>query len=206
MADFSIPAVSFEHPHTTELIIKRSRFLAQAVHAPSLNQGRAFVESLRLKYPEANHHCWACLGGVPGDTGQAAASDDGEPHGTAGKPMLQILLHSEIGEICVVVTRWFGGIKLGTGGLVRAYQDSVRQNLESLPLKAKRVLVQLGFIISYQEQSKVERLIKAMSGDILQLDYSSHVAMEVALDQEKQETFVQQLQDITNGRIQVKLI
>ena len=206
MASFSIPCATFTDPYCTEFIIRRSRFLAQAVHAPSLSEGRAFVDLMRIKHADANHNCWACVGGAPGDTGQAAASDDGEPHGTAGKPMLQILLHSGIGEICIVVTRWFGGIKLGTGGLVRAYQDAVRQNLEQLPLQAKRSLIQLSFIIAYQDRVSVERLVESLQGNITKLDYTSQINMQVALDQENQDVFIAGLRDITNGKAQVQLL
>ena len=129
MTRYPIPAAGPDRPHRTELLIRRSRFLAQCAHTPGPEAARAFVESIRRANADATHNCWAYAAGAPGQTARIGSSDDGEPHGTAGRPMLQVLLHCGIGEICVVVTRWFGGVKLGTGGLVRAYQDSVRENL-----------------------------------------------------------------------------
>ncbi len=159
-------------PHRTELIIKRSRFITQSAHVDSLEDGRRFVERVRRAYSDANHNCWACVGAKAGDAGHAASSDDGEPSGTAGKPMLQILLHSGLGEICLVVTRYFGGIKLGTGGLVRAYQDCVRQNLESLPHTEKRVLTALSFEIDYNCLESVQRMLGEEGGEIHALSLS----------------------------------
>ncbi|MBQ7739348.1 MAG: YigZ family protein [Desulfovibrionaceae bacterium] len=206
MADFAIPNSTFDHPHETELVIRRSRFLTSTVHVESLAQGRSFVDLLRQKYNDANHNCWACVGGVAGDSGQAAASDDGEPHGTAGKPMLQVLIHSGIGEVCVVVTRWFGGVKLGTGGLVRAYQDSVRENLATLPTKPKRILLKLKFTINYPERTVTERLLAAHEAEILHLDYGSEITFKIALANEEYDNFNQEMANLTNGRVKIDLI
>ena len=102
-----------------------------------MEAARAFVEQIRTKHADATHNCWAFVTGAPGHSGQVGFSDDGEPHGTAGRPMLQVLLHCGVGEITMVVTRWFGGVKLGTGGLVRAYQDSVRSGRPGTHLPAR---------------------------------------------------------------------
>ena len=206
MADFSIPSATFDHPHETELIIRRSRFLTSTVHVESLAHGRSFVDRLRQKYADANHNCWACVGGVAGDAGQAAASDDGEPHGTAGKPMLQVLLHSGLGEVCVVVTRWFGGVKLGTGGLVRAYQDSVRENLATLPIKPKRILVKVQFSITYAERTITERLLASHEAEILNFAYGSDITCQVALAEEECAAFQQEMADLTNGRVKLQIL
>ena len=137
MSRFPIPAADAAAPFQTEIIIRRSRFLTHCAHTPGMEAARAFVEQIRTKHADATHNCWAFVAGAPGHSGQVGFSDDGEPHGTAGRPMLQVLLHCGVGEITMVVTRWFGGVKLGTGGLVRAYQDSVRENLATLPLAEK---------------------------------------------------------------------
>ena len=113
MTRYPIPAAGPDRPHRTELLIRRSRFLAQCAHTPGPEAARAFVESIRRANADATHNCWAYAAGAPGQTARIGSSDDGEPHGTAGRPMLQVLLHCGIGEICVVVTRWFGGVKLG---------------------------------------------------------------------------------------------
>lgn len=118
-ARFSIPAVGPDNPHRTEAVIRRSRFLAQGCHCVSRADAIKFVDAIRAVNPDATHNCWAYQAGAPGDTAAIGSSDDGEPRGTAGRPMLNALLHSGIGQICVVVSRWFGGVKLGVGGLAR---------------------------------------------------------------------------------------
>ena len=149
MSRFPIPAADAAAPFQTEIIIRRSRFLTHCAHTPGMEAARAFVEQIRTKHADATHNCWAFVAGAPGHSGQVGFSDDGEPHGTAGRPMLQVLLHCGVGEITMVVTRWFGGVKLGTGGLVRAYQDSVRENLATLPLAEKVPTVELDVQLDY---------------------------------------------------------
>lgn len=132
---YPVPQATWDSPYVTELVVRKSRFLTQVCHCSTNAACRDFITSIRGKYPDASHNCWAYVSGSPGAAGTTGYSDDGEPHGTAGKPMLTVLQNSGIGEICAVVTRWFGGIKLGTGGLARAYQTSVKENLATLPLK-----------------------------------------------------------------------
>ena len=147
---YSIPATGREKPHITELVIKKSRFVTQASHCVSAEDARGFTAEIRAHNFNASHNCWAFNALAPGQTGLSGSSDDGEPHGTAGRPMLQALLGSGVGEICVVVSRWFGGIKLGTGGLCRAYRQAVTENLATLPMREKiateRLLITLPII------------------------------------------------------------
>ena len=116
MAEYLIPksAVVFEEE------IKKSRFITYLQHTEGLEQAKAFWTEIKAQHPNARHHCWASVAGKPTDSQQLGFSDDGEPAGTAGKPMLSALLGSQIGEISAVVVRYYGGILLGTGGLVRA--------------------------------------------------------------------------------------
>ena len=114
MSRFPIPAADAAAPFQTEIIIRRSRFLTHCAHMPGMEAARAFVEQIRTKHADATHNCWALVAGAPGHSGQVGFSDDGEPHGTAGRPMLQVLLHCGVGEITMVVTRWFGGVRAFT--------------------------------------------------------------------------------------------
>ena len=123
--------------HRTEEEILRSRFITTVGHTPTVEAARAFIATVRAEFTDASHNCWAYLVGPPGSTAQIGMSDDGEPHGTAGRPMLTVLLHSEIGDICAVVTRYFGGTLLGKGGLVKAYSGGVQLALATLPLQEK---------------------------------------------------------------------
>lgn len=201
MPAYAVPAPDVQTPHCTELIVRRSRFLAQAAHVSSLNEGRAFVELLRNRHVGASHNCWACVAGAPGSTAQNGFSDDGEPHGTAGRPMLQILQHSGVGEICVVVTRWFGGVKLGTGGLVRAYQDAVRLNLEQLPLTEQMEMTEMAFVLDYAHVDGLLRLLPTLKARLLQEDYGVRASFCVTLPQENGEPFRTALTSLSNGSV-----
>lgn len=133
MAEYLIPksAVVFEEE------IKKSRFITYLQHTEGLEQAKAFWAEIKAQHPNARHHCWAAVAGKPTDSQQLGFSDDGEPAGTAGKPMLSALLGSQVGEISAVVVRYYGGILLGTGGLVRAYGNGVQQALKLLETERK---------------------------------------------------------------------
>jgi uncharacterized YigZ family protein len=130
---YPIPAAR----HRVEEEILRSRFVTTLAYAPTVEEARAFIDEVRVEFDDASHNCWAYVVGQPGSTAQNGMSDDGEPHGTAGRPMLTVLLHSGVGDIAAVVTRYFGGTLLGKGGLVRAYSGGVQYALESLPTAEK---------------------------------------------------------------------
>ena len=130
---YPVPDLALGQFHRVEQTIKRSRFICTAAHVTSPEEAKAFIDQIREEFSDARHNCWAFAAGAPGATAQVGMSDDGEPHGTAGRPMLTVLLHCGVGEIAVVVTRYFGGILLGTGGLIRAYQGTVKFALETLP-------------------------------------------------------------------------
>ena len=128
---YFIPDLAPEDLHRCEEIVRRSRFIVSLAHTPTPEAAKSFIERIKQEFPDATHNCWAYAAGAPGQTSKVGYSDDGEPHGTAGRPMLTMLLHGGVGELSAVVTRYFGGIKLGTGGLVRAYQGMVKLGLET---------------------------------------------------------------------------
>lgn len=199
MTRFDVPDASPERPHCTELVIRRSRFLAQCAHTPGPQAARAFVEQIRRRHADATHNCWAYAAGAPGGTAQIGSSDDGEPHGTAGRPMLQMVLHSDVGEICVVVSRWFGGVKLGTGGLVRAYQDSVRENLATLPLRRRVQETRLRLVLAYAHLDGLRRLLPAYEARIDTEDYQAEAHLLLRLPEEHAAAFTAALAGLSNG-------
>ena len=156
-------------------------------------------ESIRRANADATHNCWAYAAGAPGHTARIGSSDDGEPHGTAGRPMLQVLLHCGIGEICVVVTRWFGGVKLGTGGLVRAYQDSVRENLTGLALAEQVPLSRLECTVSYAHLDALRRLLPAFEAKIADEDYQAEARLRLSLPEEQAAAFCRAVAGASNG-------
>lgn len=123
---------SWQGTATIELEIRRSRFISLLARCADEAAARAFVDAARDRYPDARHHCSASVVPVAGQHDAEHSSDDGEPAGTAGRPMLDVLKAAELGQVAVVVVRYFGGVLLGTGGLVRAYSDATREVLEGL--------------------------------------------------------------------------
>ncbi len=138
MESWLIPAA----PVTVVEEIKKSRFITLLAHTDGVEAAKAFVESVRAEHPDARHHCVAWEAGAPDDSQQLGFSDDGEPAGTAGKPMLAQLMGSGVGEITAVVVRYYGGILLGTGGLVKAYGGGVNQPLRQLTTQRKTPLTE----------------------------------------------------------------
>ena len=205
MQRYPVPASSPEAPHASETVVRRSRFLAQCAHAASPAAARAFVESVRQRHPDATHNCWAFAAGAPGDTARIGSSDDGEPHGTAGRPMLQVLLHSGVGEVCVVVTRWFGGVKLGTGGLVRAYQDAVRENLAGLSRVERVPQVTARLTLDYAHLDALRRQLPALEGVVEAEDYAARASLRVRLPEERLAALTQVLASVSNGGASLSL-
>lgn len=141
-----------------ESTVRRSRFVARVGRARSRNQALRFVQDAKERLPGAAHYCWAFNAGAPGSTGQVGASDAGEPPGTAGRSMLAYLLRSGVGEVVAVCARYYGGVKLGTGGLARAYSDSAKQALAACPKKTNIERVTVRVAVPYASVDRVERL------------------------------------------------
>jgi len=196
---YKIPAKRYR----TEETIKRSRFIATLAHAFTEEEAKAFISIIKKEFPDATHHCWAYVAGPPGDTARIGMSDDGEPHGTAGKPILTVLLHSEIGEIVAVVTRYFGGTKLGKGGLVRAYSGSVKNALAGLPAKVKRDVITLTAILDYSRIVAVRQMIDSFDAEIIEETYEADVSFKIELPKNNKDRFVRAITDLTGGEIRI---
>jgi len=161
--------------HRAEQSIQRSRFICTLERVRDAAEAQAFVREMDLEFADATHNCWAYVAGAPGSTNAVGMSDDGEPHGTAGRPMLTVLLHSGIGEIAAVVTRYYGGTKLGTGGLVKAYGGTVQLALESLP-KVERVdYVSVSISIAYPSITAIQQAIVELGVEVVEEDYGVDV-------------------------------
>lgn len=163
-----------------DLEIKRSHFLGLAARTTSEAQAREFIASRRALYPDARHHCSAFIIANPGATPTERSNDDGEPSGTAGKPMLEVLRGSQIFDVTVVVTRYFGGTLLGTGGLVRAYSQATVQALEQLGLcrRSQQYLWQLRAPVA--EAGRIEAELRAGGANIVQTRWESQATIELA--------------------------
>jgi len=186
--------------HRVENSIKRSRFIASAAHAPDIETAKAFIADIKAEFPDATHNCWAYTAGPPGDTAQVGMSDDGEPHGTAGKPMLNTLLHGNVGEIAVVATRYFGGTKLGTGGLVRAYSGMVQLNLESLPTREKIETLTVTATIPYPAVTLFKRMLPDFEAEIQDENFGVEAVFMLSMPVEHLPAFSTRLADLTGGQ------
>jgi uncharacterized YigZ family protein len=192
---YPIPAAACEH----EIEERRSRFRASLAGAASVDEAKAFIATVRERYPDATHHCWAFLVGPPGSSDRVGMSDDGEPHGTAGRPMLQVLTHAPLGDVVVVVTRWYGGVKLGTGGLARAYSDAVQQVIAVAPTAERIEWCEVGVEIDYAGVEPLRRLLPAHEATITDEAWGERATFTVRLPQEGREGFVAQVVDASNG-------
>lgn len=197
---YSVPAD--RHRVTQE--IERSRFITTVAPAATLEEARAFIDEVRAEFPDANHNCWAYVVGPPGSTAAIGMSDDGEPHGTAGRPMLTALLHSGVGDIAAVVTRYFGGIKLGKGGLVRAYTGSVQQALETLPTRERVETATLEVVLEYAALTPVQQVLEEHEAEIVAEDYAADVTLTVELPESRLAGFRAAVLDITRGRAAIE--
>jgi len=187
-------------PHRVEEVILRSRFITVGAHARDPEEAQRFVAELREEFPDATHHCWAFVAGPPGSTLSIGMSDDGEPHGTAGRPMLNALLHSEVGEIVAVCVRYYGGTKLGTGGLSRAYSGGVKLLLESLPTVERIERIRLRVVIDYPAVDPARRLFEELEAKVEVEEYGERVEYILALPEGNVGDFSKALAGITKGQ------
>lgn len=132
---YRVPALPLSSWHTTDIEVEKSQFITWICHASDISTFTAMLNAAKTTHPNASHHCTAYIAGPPGEQNLIGFSDDGEPGGTAGRPMYQVLQGSQLGHIGCVVIRYFGGTKLGTGGLARAYAQAVSHALETLPIQ-----------------------------------------------------------------------
>lgn len=201
MKKYPIPAA----PLRREMSVSNSRFIASLAPATSVEEARAFIQSIRGEYPDATHNVPAFVIGF-GTSVTAHCSDDGEPSGTAGRPALAVLRGSGLGDAAVVVTRYFGGTLLGTGGLVRAYGDAVRLVVEAVP-RAMRILthtVMLG--LPYALFEKTRLLITAHGGQILDEQFAGDVTLTVRFVTEDLPVFQAALDELSAGSLQAVII
>jgi uncharacterized YigZ family protein len=187
-----------------ELEIKRSRFITSVGRINGRAEGKPFVQQIRAKHPTASHHCWAYMAGKPNDAHQYDQSDDGEPKGTAGKPMLNVLTHSGLGNTIVVVTRYFGGIKLGAGGLVRAYSQSVSEALKQLQTSEQLVTLPLSIRFPYTYQGKIEHYLTSQGISIIGQSFEADVSYTLAVPLSKLELTKTDIANQTLGQVKIE--
>jgi len=198
---YPIPAAR----HRVEEEILRSRFITTVGPAPTVEEARAFIAAVQAEFADANHNCWAYVVGAPGSSGQIGLSDDGEPHGTAGRPMLTVLLHSGVGDLVAVVTRYFGGTLLGKGGLVKAYSGGVQAALQTLPLIEKVPKAMITAVLEYGALTGMRRLLPQYEAEVLDEEFAADITVRILLPEAHAEAFCAALVDLTHGQALIEV-
>lgn len=188
-----------------EILVVNSRFIASLSPAKSVEGARAFVNEIKQRYPDASHHVPAFVIGH-GKSIITHSTDDGEPTGTAGRPALAVLQGSGLGNVVVVVTRYFGGTKLGTGGLVKAYGDAVREVLLSVKKAVLIPSTTLIFAIPYRLYDQVVRLMEEQSGLVLETEFMEDITITVQFKDEKLDDFRNDLRNLSNGLVETLIL
>lgn len=180
-----------------ELEVKRSRFLCTLTRVESEKDARAVVERARKEHWDARHHCSAFVLGPGG--GIARSSDDGEPSGTAGAPMLEVLVGHEVSDVVAVVTRWFGGVLLGTGGLVRAYGDAVRAGLDSVGTLRRVLVSEHELVVPHADAGRVDNELRARGVQVLDARYGAKVTLVLGVPADEQDALTPLVAEVTAG-------
>ncbi|ATH77903.1 IMPACT family protein [Vreelandella venusta] len=171
---YHIPDIAPEAWHSTEIEVEKSQFLTWLCHAPSTSAFDALLQAAKIAHPNASHHCTAFIAGPPGEQTRIGFSDDGEPGGTAGRPMFQALQGSQLGEVGCVVIRYFGGTKLGTGGLARAYAQAVNAALETLPTREVIERDSYRLRVGFAHEAQARAWCEEQALPVEQAEYDGH--------------------------------
>lgn len=194
---YYIPALPFE----AEIKIKGSKFIAGIIPVRSKDEAEQVYFDIKKKYYDATHNCFA----YRIDSNIFRYSDDGEPNGTAGKPILQMIDNKGLSEVLCVVTRYFGGTKLGRGGLIRAYSDSAREALGRVKILKKVRSKKVKLIFDYDLENRIRSLLNTYQGKLENSDYTDYIMMNVLIAESKINTFTSDLVELSNNTIKIKV-
>ena len=189
-------------PCEKEKIIEKSRFITYCAHAESEEEARAFIADIRSKHTLATHVCYAFIADKTGNLQRF--SDDGEPQGTAGVPILEVLKNKKLFETAVAVVRYFGGIKLGAGGLVRAYSSSAAECLDTADIRLLQVCAEYEIIAPYTGVDGVQKYTSTHTCSLLSTEYGENVTFKIAVKKAEEEAFIRGLVDYMQGRVETR--
>lgn len=187
---------------TDEIVEKKSRFIATVQPVDSEEEALAFIQKIKKEHWNARHNCYAYVIGKHQELQRF--SDDGEPGGTAGKPMLEVLLMEDVHNVAVVVTRYFGGILLGAGGLVRAYTKATTEGLRASKIVEKQLGMQLQLHTDYTDVGKVQYILGQRGIAVIDRQFTESVLLEVMTPMEEMQALMEDLTEGTNGRIGIE--
>lgn len=193
-----MPSYTLASLSQVEIEIRKSRFIGLVMPVADRAEAMEQIERLRTLHPAATHVCWALLAG-----GQSGMSDDGEPSGTAGRPILEVLRHHELDGVLGAVVRYYGGVKLGAGGLVRAYTDAIAGALKLTERIERVALSELSIEIGYPDEARVRRWIEQQTYALVQCGHGAAVSLAIRLPQEELAKAEAALRDLTQGRVHI---
>lgn len=188
---------------TAEIVEKKSRFIAYVKPVESEEEAAVFIDSIKKQNWNAKHNCSAAVVGINNE--YSRCNDDGEPASTAGKPMLEVMINEGVHNVAVVVTRYFGGILLGTGGLVRAYQKAVKEGLLASTIIEKKLGIKFCIQTDYNGIGKLQYIVASMNLFTVDTVYTEDVALIVMVPKELEEEFLNKVTEGTNGRAKVTI-
>lgn len=197
MSEYFIPAGAGE----AEFVEKRSSFLGHVRYVETEDEAKAFVTEMKKKFYDARHNCWCYII----KDGAVRYSDDGEPQGTAGIPMLEVLKREGVTNVVCVVTRYFGGVLLGTGGLLRAYTKSAKDALDAAGICVVRRWVKAEIACSYAMLERLKTECTAIGGVVADIEYSAEVCLKLLLPEAKADAFSQRTADVTAGASELEI-
>ncbi len=191
---------------TIEEEIKKSRFITVLFSCSSEPDLKLALTNIKREYPGARHYCWAYVAAEPGNLFQCGSTDDGEPSGSAGRPMLAVLQGSSIGEIGVIVIRYFGGTKLGVGGLVRAYSAGIKRALPQLKTRIKQLRDETQLTCDYYQLPDIEHFLEKYECLIKEKVFTAQVELTIAVPKSKKEDVIQSILTLTQGQLKLKFM
>ena len=194
--------ITIKQAHSIENVISKSRFIAYIKPVSTENEAKAFIDEIKTKHKDATHNCSAYTVGP--EMNIQKANDDGEPSGTAGIPMLEILKQQEIHNVCVVVTRYFGGIKLGAGGLIRAYSGAVRDVIYDIGRVELREAIPVTVTLDYDQTGKFEYELASTTFLLREQFYTDKVSYQIDVVKNEYDAFIDFLNRITSGNYDLK--
>lgn len=187
--------------YVSEKTIEKSKFITYSAHVEGDENAKAFLDKIRSLHPAATHVCYAYCADKAGNL--LRFSDDGEPQGTAGMPILEVIKNKKLYETAVAVVRYFGGIKLGAGGLTRAYSSCAAENLNGAAVKLWQICKELKISVSYAESAPLQQFIGKSPISLLKQDYGADVSFSVAVKKDEAEDFISRLTDFLIGKVKI---
>lgn len=199
---YFIPDLAPEDLHRCEEIVRRSRFIVSLAHTPTPEAAKSFIERIKQEFPDATHNCWAyAAGAAPAKPARSATVTTANRTARRAAPMLTMLLHGGVGELSAVVTRYFGGIKLGTGGLVRAYQGMVKLGLETLPTREHMIPARVEVVLDYPHITVFRRLLPDYRATVASENFGVDATYELLLPDQNIPALETALTELTDGAV-----